>query len=233
MSGASSRRLLGLSERGYRALLAAYPPGFRRAYGPWLAQLFRDCCRAALRERGIAGLIAVWTRALLDLARTAPQERALERRARATAPALEGGAAMREQGAWGRLRTVCSDTTSPASVMLVAGVVWSLGLLVGALALRGTAHAGLVGDFLGGATPLYIILLGALADARRMDGRALLAGLAVVWGMVLAGALTGVVLQGVLERALARDLLIGGAVATVVLLLLVGWTAYAGRGQRR
>lgn len=61
-----SKAALALSERAYRALLAAYPASFRREYGPQMAQLFRDLCRDALRRRGPAGLAGVWVRTLWD-----------------------------------------------------------------------------------------------------------------------------------------------------------------------
>lgn len=232
MAASPSGRLLALSDRCYRALLAAYPPAFRAAYGPWLAQIFRDCCRDALRARGIFGLLVVWRRALLDLARTAPVERALATRENTAASIAEGGKVMGESGALGRLRTRCSRDASPATVMLVAATVWATTILIAAVALRDTTRAGLVLDMLGGGTPLYIVLLGALLYPRRMDLRAALAGVAIVWGMVAVGAFSVVVLRGALEGGLARDLLIGGLVSTVVLLLLAGYMGYAGRARR-
>jgi lipopolysaccharide/colanic/teichoic acid biosynthesis glycosyltransferase len=65
---------LALSARVYRLLLAAYPAGFRRAYGPQMTQVFRDCCRDAYRQGGILGLAGLWLRTLGDLGMTAAQE---------------------------------------------------------------------------------------------------------------------------------------------------------------
>ena len=68
-------RLLGVSERIYRLLLRAYPAAFRRAYGPAMVQLFRDCGRDAVRARGGAGLPALWRHTLGDLVRSGLRER--------------------------------------------------------------------------------------------------------------------------------------------------------------
>ena len=67
--------VLATSDRVYRLLLAVYPPAFRRAYGPHMAQVFRDCCRDALRRDGVPGLIRLWARTLGDLVTTAFKER--------------------------------------------------------------------------------------------------------------------------------------------------------------
>ena len=64
-----------LSERIYRALLAAYPAEFRREYGAEIEQVFRDLCREQLDREGLVGLIGLWIRALLDLATSAIAER--------------------------------------------------------------------------------------------------------------------------------------------------------------
>lgn len=63
-----------VSERVYRLLLLAYPLEFRREYGPHMAQLFRDCCRATDTRYGRMWLWRLWQRTLLDLAQTAPKE---------------------------------------------------------------------------------------------------------------------------------------------------------------
>ena len=61
------RRLLGL----YRRLLAAYPPEFREEYGQDMVQLLADM----LRGRSPAAQVAVFRRAVADLARTVARER--------------------------------------------------------------------------------------------------------------------------------------------------------------
>ena len=46
---------LHVSERVYKALLVAYPKRFRDAYGPYMAQVFRD----AAEKAGLIGLVAL------------------------------------------------------------------------------------------------------------------------------------------------------------------------------
>jgi len=62
-----------VSERVYRLLLLAYPSDFRREYGPYMVQLFRDCCRDDVRDSS-RGLWRLWLLTLLDLVQTAPKE---------------------------------------------------------------------------------------------------------------------------------------------------------------
>ena len=66
---------LAFSQRLYHALLRAYPPDFRRRHGEAMAQLFRDGCRDAYRERGGAGLLDTWRHTLGDLCISALRER--------------------------------------------------------------------------------------------------------------------------------------------------------------
>ncbi len=80
MSTSSSSLLLSVTDRLYRALLAAYPAAFRRAYGPDLVQLFHDCSRDALRRAGLRGLCNWWGRAVVDLAATAAVQRVAQAR---------------------------------------------------------------------------------------------------------------------------------------------------------
>ena len=63
------------SARVYRALLGAYPRGFREEYAGEMALAFRDLCREERERRGSAGLVAVWIRALPDLVAGAMAER--------------------------------------------------------------------------------------------------------------------------------------------------------------
>lgn len=62
------------SVRLYRALLLVFPASFRRAYGDEMARAFRDQCRDAWRTGGERGVIALWPRALRDLALAASAE---------------------------------------------------------------------------------------------------------------------------------------------------------------
>jgi hypothetical protein len=68
-------RWLSVSERIYRALLVAYPRGFRRDRGAEMAQVFGDLCREEKRRGGASGLMMVWVRTLPDLVATAFVER--------------------------------------------------------------------------------------------------------------------------------------------------------------
>ncbi len=67
-------RSLILSTRLYKTLLAVYPSEFRQAYGGPMLQVFRDCSQHALRESGRAGLLALWSRTMLDTVQTALEE---------------------------------------------------------------------------------------------------------------------------------------------------------------
>jgi hypothetical protein len=65
-----------VSERLYRALLYLYPKKFRAAYGQQMRLTFRDACRVAYRQNGAGGLLALWLPTLLDLFKSALEERA-------------------------------------------------------------------------------------------------------------------------------------------------------------
>lgn len=67
-------RVLDFSTRLYEGLLMIYPTEFRRVYREPMLQVFRDCCRRALSESGIAGLLAFWGRTILDTLQTALEE---------------------------------------------------------------------------------------------------------------------------------------------------------------
>jgi hypothetical protein len=64
-----------LSERLYGALLYLYPREFRVAYGRQMRQTFRDACRVANRRNGARGLLVLWLLTLLDLLKSALEER--------------------------------------------------------------------------------------------------------------------------------------------------------------
>jgi hypothetical protein len=65
-----------VSERLYRALLHLYPKEFRAAYGQQMRLTFRDACRVAYHRNGAGGLLALWLPTLLDLFKSALEERA-------------------------------------------------------------------------------------------------------------------------------------------------------------
>lgn len=58
----------------YRALLGLYPRRFRSLYGPHMLQVFGDCLRDA-RTQGPGGVARLWLATLLDLIRSAIEER--------------------------------------------------------------------------------------------------------------------------------------------------------------
>ena len=62
------------SGRLFQRLLAAYPREHRREYGPAMAQLFRDQCRDAWRDRRGWGLTVLWLRVLPDLVKSSVLE---------------------------------------------------------------------------------------------------------------------------------------------------------------
>ena len=66
---------LPASQRFYAMVLKAYPADFRREYGPHMAQVFRDCYRAAESRKRTFLLIQLWLMTLFDLVKTAPKER--------------------------------------------------------------------------------------------------------------------------------------------------------------
>ncbi len=60
--------LLTVARRVYALVLLAYPTTFRRAFRTEMAGVFRDVAMDALRARGRTGLLAIFARALLNLA---------------------------------------------------------------------------------------------------------------------------------------------------------------------
>lgn len=71
----SEGRNPSVSERVYRALLLAYPKGFRDAYGPRMVQAFGDLLRQEFGRAGTIGLLVLWARTVWDLLSTAFAER--------------------------------------------------------------------------------------------------------------------------------------------------------------
>jgi hypothetical protein len=67
-------KMLSLSHQIYNLLLRAYPDPFRREYGRYMAQLFRDDMRGTLQENGTTALIGLWLLTFIDLIKTAIAE---------------------------------------------------------------------------------------------------------------------------------------------------------------
>jgi hypothetical protein len=74
--GFEMRGELLLSERLYGALLYLYPKKFRAAYGQQMRLTFRDACQVAYHRNGAGSLLALWLPTLLDLFKSALEERA-------------------------------------------------------------------------------------------------------------------------------------------------------------
>lgn len=70
----ASARIIAVSEGLYRRLLQAYPAAFRNQYGAQMAQVFRDCCRAAYQRSGACGVLQLWIPTLGDLVSNAVAE---------------------------------------------------------------------------------------------------------------------------------------------------------------
>jgi len=64
-----------VSERLYGALLYLYPKQFRATYSQQMRLTFRDACRVAYHRNGVGGLLALWLPTLLDLLKSALEER--------------------------------------------------------------------------------------------------------------------------------------------------------------
>jgi hypothetical protein len=62
--------MVSASVRFYQLLVEVYPPGFRRAYGAQMVQVFRDTCRDRVNQSGASGLLALWLRTISDAARS-------------------------------------------------------------------------------------------------------------------------------------------------------------------
>lgn len=63
---------MSLPQKTFELMLFAYPRGFRSVYGSQMTQFFRDCHRDS---RGPLHRVALWSRMVLDVMRTAPVER--------------------------------------------------------------------------------------------------------------------------------------------------------------
>jgi len=62
------------SQRIFQIMMVAYPPEFRRKYGPQMVQVFRDCYRAERQAESRFAIGRLWVHTLIDLIRTAPSE---------------------------------------------------------------------------------------------------------------------------------------------------------------
>lgn len=74
MRDSHEARVVRFSVWIYRALLAVYPPAFRREYSDHILQVFQDRCRDTLRREGRCGVLRLWLHVLADLGGSALNE---------------------------------------------------------------------------------------------------------------------------------------------------------------
>jgi capsular polysaccharide biosynthesis protein len=74
MSNQPRRPVVNFSNKLYRRLLCLYPAKHRQEYGTLMAQLFRDQCDEAYRDDAGIGLMKLWCRISLDIAKTTVTE---------------------------------------------------------------------------------------------------------------------------------------------------------------
>ena len=67
MQRSDLRLALALSDHLYWGLVCLFPPTFRRAFGPRMRRLFRQCCQEAVQRQGLKGLTRLWLHALADV----------------------------------------------------------------------------------------------------------------------------------------------------------------------
>lgn len=115
-------RWLDRSERWMRILLWLYPLDFREDVGAEVVEAYRDRCRSALRERGVAGVIGVWLWAAMDSAKNGLGER--------LRPAVQ----WRRKGNWGRDMEIAIRRLVRAP-LFVASVVGTLAVGLGGFAV--------------------------------------------------------------------------------------------------
>ncbi len=75
---ADHSRAITRAQRIFVSLLRLYPREYRQEYGAHMAQLFADCSREAASQGGLTALLALWAAALLDVCKTALEERIKE-----------------------------------------------------------------------------------------------------------------------------------------------------------
>jgi hypothetical protein len=214
-------RAVSGSERLYRALLAAYPKEFRRAYGREMVQVFRCMCREEVVRGGTGGLARLWVRTLLDLLATALAERIKQALGISTLvrssstlgrwsglAAAAGGVLLIAYGvlSWVNETRLYGEVTDIGGDKL--GPQWALGLVYDVSYLL----------FLGGLAGLF----GLLERARRTRPRQAGWGRSLSLTLAYCSAVAGLVLIGHVAAA---------TVASVVQLSTVGYVTIGGPGS--
>lgn len=67
MNNRGRKWILAVSHRLYGLLLMLYPIGFKRRFGPEMAQAFDDLSHHYVHQRGLIGLIALWRLTVWDV----------------------------------------------------------------------------------------------------------------------------------------------------------------------
>jgi hypothetical protein len=156
----------GASEQLYQYLLLAYPPAYRREYGPLMAQLFRDLLRDSRRQPKPLWLARLWMRTLIEVVVTAVHEHL---------------AALRSHFMNTKANTASSFSPAAVRGMLVAVVIIAAGLLAKVVILEAGGSVAL-------ATAVAIVanLAGAvIMEAAVRTGGLVLLGTALLVGAVL------------------------------------------------
>jgi hypothetical protein len=171
-------RLLRVIERLYRMALLAYPRSFRHGYGHAMTQVFRDRCRAAIRQSGAGGLLLMCLVEFCDLAASALRER--------------GNAA-------GRLVTRTRVSEQPGLLFgVLVGLLYLVQNLISGLApvnspLQGIAHT-LLDVIILAVMPLMIALAGFWSGR---GTRVVQAGTSAgVWAACIASTIMAISLVG-------------------------------------
>lgn len=137
-----------IGQQAFAGLLRLYPREYRQVYGAHMAQLFADCSREAAAHSSAAALLALWASTLLDVCKTALEERIKEvwtmnaekLQRRASLLLLAGAALMLVVVATGRLEQTYDDPLGgpdgwieytrliglPLSYLLMTAGAWQL-----------------------------------------------------------------------------------------------------------
>jgi hypothetical protein len=201
-----------LSERIYAALLRLYPSAFRAAYGQQMRLTFRDASRSAYQRSGARGLLRLWPPTLLDLLRTALEERARQ------------GAQMSNA----RLITLAGPLTIVVGALWVAAALGDLAFQSGLL--RDEALLGLVViPFLLSIAPLLVALIGTRLRFRQAAGAlgrlGLTLSVAGCAGAILA-VLASALLSGGDPAASPQSFWMGYAALGCVLSIRIGYILF-------
>ena len=235
-------RAVSVSERLYRALLAAYPKEFRRSHGREMTQVFRCMCREEVASGERGQLARLWVRTLLDLLATALAERIKQALGISTLVGSSStlgrlsGAAVAAGGvlliAYGVLSWV-NEALQYGEVTAIGGERrgprWALGLVYDVSSLL----------FIGGLAGLFGLVERARRARPRRAGSVRSLSLSVAWcsavaGIVLIGLAAVATVANVVQLSTVGEVTIGGPGGIPrgsfvdVALAIVAWLALSG-----